>query len=108
MSTEQKRCEGKVRGSGGWRTGRCPCKGQPGKSFCKVHDPEIIKAKRAARDLAWNTKWTADVAARAANTEARDKWTERAKLCIAFCEGMTDEELKLNQHDEPPQIQNGN
>lgn len=49
-----KRCEGKIIEN--WHTYQCSRNAQPGKDYCKTHDPEIISAKDAAREAKWKAQ----------------------------------------------------
>ncbi len=75
------KCQGQV--WDGWNYRRCSHNAQPGKPYCKQHDPDIIKAKREERDRRWRAEW-AQKREKYILTDARMKATE----------GLTLEELE--------------
>jgi len=57
---EINRCEATVSDQTGWHRLRCSRKGRverDGHWYCKVHDPEYIKAKDEERTKKYNAKW---------------------------------------------------
>jgi hypothetical protein len=53
------RCSATVSDSQGWHRYQCNNEAKverDGKSYCRIHDPEYIKAKREKRDLAYQAK----------------------------------------------------
>jgi len=54
------RCIERIHGGGRWPSfHQCHRKRGHGKDglYCKIHDPEVVKAKAEAKDKAWHTKW---------------------------------------------------
>lgn len=61
----------------GWHHHPCSRKGvieRDGKWYCKQHDPEAVKARRAASDAKWNREW-AITRARGVLMDAKTKLT---------------------------------
>lgn len=62
---------------------RKPIVTRDGKAYCKIHDPEYIKAKRATREAKWDEGW--------ANRQARYAIEDARHIAT---QGLTLEELK--------------
>lgn len=80
------RCQSRVVSEGGFHTHQCqnkPVITRDSKPYCKIHDPEYIKAKDAKRRAKWDEKWVNKLA-QFAIEDARHIATE----------GLTLEELK--------------
>ncbi len=61
MSDDVERCSALVSSAGMWsQFHRCSRAGsitRNKKPYCKQHDPDAVKEKRAAKEAAWDAKW---------------------------------------------------
>ena len=61
--TNKERCLGRVYDPVGLgRFYRCSKKAVDGKPYCKIHDPEYVKAKGAAKQAQWEKEWAEEKA----------------------------------------------
>ena len=99
MTQEYTRCSGQAYDSSGFgRLYRCTKRAvveRNGKPYCKIHDPEYIKAKTKEKDAKWDREWT-----------ERKKGLERKSLIASIFKDIDTEMIEANKdkYREAPRL----
>lgn len=97
--SDEKRCKETVYIPGGpFRGNQCANRATVG-DYCKIHDPERVAARRAARVAKWNAEWKARQEAETARLAAIKAKADLERRTVALLSDLAGEAQSLGAHN---------